>query len=167
VAREIPLTGKGVVAWEILLTGKGVVAREIPLTGKGMVAWEIPLTGKGMVTLEISLTGKGVIAWEISLTGKGVITWEISLTGKRGDSLGDIIKFRFLNRYLLLCRVMVFNSTFNNISVISQQSVLLVEETVVPGAKYCRSLTNLSHYVVLSTPRVSGIRTHNVSGDRH
>jgi hypothetical protein len=25
----------------------------------------------------------------------------------------------------------------------------------------------LSHYVVSSTPRLSGIRTHNVSGDRH
>jgi hypothetical protein len=29
--------------------------------------------------------------------------------------------------------VMVFNDTFNNISVISWQSVLLVEETGVPG----------------------------------
>jgi hypothetical protein len=29
--------------------------------------------------------------------------------------------------------VMVFNATFNNISVISWQSVLLVEETGVPG----------------------------------
>jgi len=30
-------------------------------------------------------------------------------------------------------RIMVFNATFNNISVISWQSVLLVEETRVPG----------------------------------
>ena len=30
-------------------------------------------------------------------------------------------------------RVMVFNATFNNISVISWQSVLLMEETKVPG----------------------------------
>ena len=30
-------------------------------------------------------------------------------------------------------RVMVFISTFNNISVISRRSVLLKEETVVPG----------------------------------
>ena len=29
--------------------------------------------------------------------------------------------------------VMVFNATFNNISVILWQSVLLVEETIVPG----------------------------------
>jgi hypothetical protein len=32
-------------------------------------------------------------------------------------------------------RFVVFNATFNNISVISWQSVLLVEETGVPGEK--------------------------------
>jgi hypothetical protein len=40
---------------------------------------------------------------------------------------------------------MVFNATFNNISVISLQSALLMEETGVPGEKtpICRkSLTN-------------------------
>ena len=31
--------------------------------------------------------------------------------------------------------IMVFNATFNNISAISWQSVLLVEETGVPGEK--------------------------------
>ena len=31
---------------------------------------------------------------------------------------------------------MVFNTTFNNISVISLQSVLLVEETGVPGENH-------------------------------
>ena len=41
---------------------------------------------------------------------------------------------------------MVFNTTFNNIYVISWQSVLLVEETEVPGE-------NILHYVVTSTPR--------------
>jgi len=34
--------------------------------------------------------------------------------------------------YILKVRVMKFNATFNNISVISWQSVLLVEETGVP-----------------------------------
>jgi hypothetical protein len=39
--------------------------------------------------------------------------------------------------------VMVFNATFNNISAISWQSVLLVEETGVPGENHCaESLTN-------------------------
>jgi hypothetical protein len=53
---------------------------------------------------------------------------------------------------------MVFNATFNNISVISWRSVLLVEETRGPGenhqpvASHCQTLS-LSHNVVLSTPR--------------
>jgi hypothetical protein len=33
-------------------------------------------------------------------------------------------------------RVMVFNATFNNISIISWQSVFLVEETGVPGENH-------------------------------
>jgi hypothetical protein len=33
-------------------------------------------------------------------------------------------------------RIMVFDGTFNNISVISWQSVLLVEETGVPGENH-------------------------------
>ena len=64
---------------------------------------------------------------------------------------------------------MVFNTTFNNISIISWWSVLL-EESVVPGQNH-RPVTSLrrtlSHNVVSSTPYLSGIRTHNVSGDRH
>jgi len=46
--------------------------------------------------------------------------------------------------YLFAC-LMVFNATFNNISVISWRSVLLAEETGVPGEKppiYRKSLTN-------------------------
>jgi hypothetical protein len=53
---------------------------------------------------------------------------------------------------------MVFNATFNNISVISWRSVLLVEEAGVPGENH-RPASNhwqtLSHNVVLSTPRLS------------
>jgi uncharacterized DUF497 family protein len=33
-------------------------------------------------------------------------------------------------------RVMVFNATFNNISVISWRSVLLAEETGIPGENH-------------------------------
>ena len=50
------------------------------------------------------------------------------------------------------------------------RSVLLVEETKVPGenhrpaTSHCR---NLSHNVVSSTLSLSGIRTQNISGDRH
>jgi hypothetical protein len=67
-------------------------------------------------------------------------------------------------------RVMVFNATFNNISVISWRSALLVEETGVPGKNH-RTVANhwqtLSHNVVSSTSLLNGIRIHNVSGDRH
>jgi hypothetical protein len=50
---------------------------------------------------------------------------------------------------------MVFNTTFNNISVISWRSVLLVEETGVPRENNRPALSRcqaLSHNVVSSTP---------------
>ena len=73
-----------------------------------------------------------------------------------------IIQYGNLMPYFMLVnnkgvRVMVFNCTFNNISVILWQSALLVEETRV----------TLSHNAVSSAPRLSGIRIRNVSGDRH
>ena len=45
---------------------------------------------------------------------------------------------------------MVFNATFNNISVISWWSVLLEEQTRVPGENHRQTL---SHNVVLNTLR--------------
>ena len=51
---------------------------------------------------------------------------------------------------------MVFNATFNNISVISWWSVLLVEEIRVPGENnrpVASHRQTLSHKVVSSTPR--------------
>ena len=65
---------------------------------------------------------------------------------------------------------MVFNATFNNISVISWRSVLFVEEAGVRGGNYLPVSShwqNLSHNVVSSTPRLCGTRIPNVSGDRH
>jgi hypothetical protein len=65
---------------------------------------------------------------------------------------------------------MVLNATFNNISVISWQSVLLVEETTVPreiGQPVASHWQTLSHDVVSSTHRLGGIRTHNIGIDRH
>jgi hypothetical protein len=61
--------------------------------------------------------------------------------------------------------VMVFNATFNNISAISWRSVLLVEETGVPGENHQAAVSHrqtLSHNVVSSTPRLSEIRTHSI-----
>ena len=66
---------------------------------------------------------------------------------------------------MLVC-LMVFNATFNNISVISWQSVLLVEETGRPGENHWPVASHwqtLSHNVVHLT--LIEIRTHNISGD--
>ena len=54
------------------------------------------------------------------------------------------------NIVLVVC-LLVFNATFNNISVISWLSVLLVEETGVPGENHrpaASCLQTLSHNVV-------------------
>ena len=55
----------------------------------------------------------------------------------------------------MVIMVMVFNTTFNNISVILWLSVLLVEETRVPAENHqtaARHGQMLSHNVVSSTP---------------
>jgi hypothetical protein len=62
---------------------------------------------------------------------------------------------------------MVFSATFDNISVISWRSVLLVEIGVPGENRRLAAGQTLSHNVVSSTPRLSGIRIHNISGDRH
>jgi hypothetical protein len=57
----------------------------------------------------------------------------------------------------------------STISVISCRTVLLVEETGVPGEIHrpvASHWQTLSHNVVLRTPHLSGIQTHNVSCDR-
>ena len=70
-------------------------------------------------------------------------------------------------RKMLLVRMwlmgMLFNATFNHISAISWLPILLVEDTGVLG-KNCRPLL---YNIASSTPRLSRIRNHNFSGDRH
>ena len=64
----------------------------------------------------------------------------------------------------------MFNANFNNISATTWRSVLFVEETGVTGENHqadARHWQTLSHYVVSSTPHMSGIRTHSFSGDGH
>jgi hypothetical protein len=59
-------------------------------------------------------------------------------------------------------------ATYNNISVISWRSVLLVEETGGPGENHrlvASHQQTLSHNVV--NLALIEIRTHNISGNRH
>ena len=82
----------------------------------------------------------------------------------------DFNIYHYIQQYFRLVGFMVLNATFNNISGILWQSVLLVEETGVsrenhrPATSHWRTL---SHNVVSSTPHLIGVKTHNFSGDRH
>jgi hypothetical protein len=77
----------------------------------------------------------------------------------------------FLFEWLLIkFSFMVLNVTFNNISVISWQSVLLVEENGVPEKTTDQQQVTdklLSHNVVWSRPCLIGIQMHNVNGYWH
>ena len=79
----------------------------------------------------------------------------------------DIQYVKSLFTSLFAC-LMVFNATFNNISVISWRSVLLVKDIRGPGENH-RPVTShwqtLSHNVVHLA--LIEIRTHNISCDRH
>jgi hypothetical protein len=59
------------------------------------------------------------------------------------------IRLREEQKYTgLVVRVMVFNATFNNISAILWQSVLLVEETGVPRENHWPAASLIQHYVI-------------------
>ena len=64
----------------------------------------------------------------------------------------------FCNDQQYRVRVMVFNATFNNISVISWWSVLLVEETGVHGEIHWPVTSNWKLYHIMLWPRQPLIR---------
>jgi hypothetical protein len=64
----------------------------------------------------------------------------------------------------------LLNANFSNILVISLRSAFLMKETKVPGENHQPAASHwqtASHNVVSSTPLLTGIRIHNISGDRH
>jgi hypothetical protein len=63
---------------------------------------------------------------------------------------------------------MVFNVTFNNISVVSWWSVLLMEETGVPGENLSQVTDKFYHIILYrGYTAMRWIRTRNFSGGRY
>ena len=90
----------------------------------------------------------------------------ISISERKQNWTPPRKKFKSKNKLM----IMVFNATFNTISVISWRSVSLVEETGIPGENHrpvASHWQTLSHNVVSSTPRLNGFQTHRVSSGRH
>ena len=65
--------------------------------------------------------------------------------------------FFFYIAFDLRVRAMMLNATFNNISVISWQSVLLVEETGVPGVNHGQTVVSSTPRLLLNWPRLNNL----------
>jgi hypothetical protein len=83
---------------------------------------------------------------------------------RTSSNVGQFVHHSQFN--VVCCLFMVLNATFNSISIISWRSVLLVEETGLPGenhrpvaSHWQTCLHNVVHLALIK------IRTHNISGD--
>jgi hypothetical protein len=88
------------------------------------------------------------------------------------SSFWETLFYEFSHFTNTVCLFMVFNATFNNISVISWRSVLLVEVTEGPGeyhrpvASHWQTLSHIVVHLALGLGSIE-IEAHNISGDRH
>ena len=133
--------------------------------GRSVVSWVTPVsstnkTDRYYIT-DIVVTGTDRI---VSCKSNYHTTVTTTAPGKiRNTHLFIKLYSKSNKEYTYKRGCMVLNAAFNNISVISWRSVLLVEETRLPGEND-RAVS--SHKVALSTPLLSGIQAHNC-GDWH
>ena len=95
----------------------------------------------------------GYFFWNIYIQKSKMVTLIPFRYGKK--IIINTIKDKINEDTFHLFMVMVFNVTFNNISVISWQSILLVEEIGVPWENHRPAASlwqTISHKVVLSSP---------------
>ena len=113
----------------------------------------IILEGKDIYTLCIFRTTNHKLPIETDRQNTIIIDRANGICAKCDNlTIGD--EYHYIMVGLVWC--MMFNATFNNISVISWRSVLLVEETGVSGENHrpvASHWQTLSHNAVSSTPR--------------